>query len=178
MQASERVLARRYAQALFEIANLHKEAEPVGRELAAALKTLMPKMELFRHPMTGAARQKTLLKNQVGTVVSMRTLRFLELLIDKKRFALLSSAVAEFGRLVDERRGVVRAHVKCAGDLVPAQADTLRKKLEAFTGKKVILETKTVPDLLGGAVVRLGDWVLDGSLRGKLNRLAAELAGT
>ncbi|MBI3507586.1 MAG: ATP synthase F1 subunit delta [Proteobacteria bacterium] len=177
MQTQDRVLGRRYALALFQLSVEHKEADKIARELLSAFKALSPKMAAFKHPMTGAAKLKTELKNLVGTSVSSRTLRLLELLIEKKRFTLLPYVVAEFERLLDEHQGVVRAQVKSAADLSSADAETLRKGLEKFTGKKVTMDAKTNPELISGVTIKLGDWVLDGSIKGKLKRLQTELAG-
>lgn len=174
MQSSDRVLARRYAQAFFEAAASKKEEEAARKELAEAYKALLPRMEFYKHPMMGAAKQKSALKEALGKSAGPRTLRFFELLIEKKRFGLLPYIVNNFGKLLDEHQGVVRAHVRAASALSEAEQAQLQKRLAAFTGKKVAIETKIAPELLGGVVVRMGDWVLDGSLQGKLGRLKQE----
>jgi F-type H+-transporting ATPase subunit delta len=77
--------------------------------------------------------------------------------------------------MLDAQRGTVRAHVRSAGRLGEAEQRRLTDDLRKFSGKEVILDVKESPELLGGVVVRMGDWVLDGSLQGKLRRLAAQL---
>ena len=153
MQPSDRALARRYALAQFQVSLEHKAAEKSQSELAAAFKLIAPRMPTFKHPMESAAQKKDLLKSLLGNAASASTLRFLELLIEKKRFYLLPVIVAEYGRLVDEFKGLVRAQVRSAGDLTKGQADMLLTKLRKFTGKDVTVEVKTDPDLLGGVVV-------------------------
>jgi len=175
MQSSDRILAHRYAQALFQVGLEHKEEERLYLDLSQTLKLLHDHMEVFRQPMLGVARQKTLLKNLVGTKISARTLKFLELLIDKKRFFLLSLATTDYGNMLDIHRGVVRAQVSAAVKLTESELSRLSRDLKAFIGKEVVLEAKEAPELLGGMVVRMGDWALDGSLQGKLRRLAAQL---
>lgn len=175
MQASDRILARRYAQALFEVGIEHKQEERIQQDLAETVKLLRDQMEIFKNPIVGALRQKTLLKNIVGLKISARTLKFLELLLDKKRFFLLPLAAMDYGTLLDTHRGVMRAQVRSAGKLGEPEQDRLRRDLKTFFGKDVALEVRESPELLGGMVVRVEDWVLDGSLQGKLRRLAAQL---
>lgn len=175
MQASDRILAHRYAKALFQGSLERKEESRVQQDLMDTLKLLRDQMEKFRNPLLGAARQKTLLKNLVGTKVSSTALRFFELLIDKKRFILLPWIAMEFGSLLDAHRGLVRAQVRAASKLGDKEIERLRGDLKKFSGKDVAVEVKEAPELLGGMVVRMGDWVLDGSLQGKLRRLAAQL---
>src|SRR5581483_2975191 len=109
MQASDRILAHRYAKALFEAGLERKEEARVQQDLADTLRLLREQLDKFRNPLLGAAKQKTLLKNLVGTKVSATTLRFLELLVDKKRFSLLPWVAMEFGAMLDAQRGLVRA---------------------------------------------------------------------
>ena len=175
MQASDRILAHRYAKALFQAGLERKEEARVQQDLADTLKLLREQLGKFRNPLLGAAKQKTLLKSLVGTKVSATTLRFLELLVDKKRFSLLPWITMEFGAMLDAQRGLVRAQVRSAAKLGDKELDRLKSDLKRFTGKDVAVEVKEAPELLGGMVVKMGDWVLDGSLQGQLRRLAAQL---
>lgn len=175
MRASDRDLARRYVSALFQSARAGGDDERVRRELGEAYRLLAPHLKRFRNPAYGAAKQRAFLRATVGHAVSARTLRFLDLLMDKRRFYLLPATVGELGRLMDEHKGLVRAQVRYAGELGVKAAEALRMRLKAFSGKDVALEPRSAPELLGGVVVRMGDWVLDGSLQGKLRRLAARL---
>ena len=176
MQSSDRVLARRYAQAFFE-------ALPAGtldqarKELIEAHRELSPRMNEFKHPLLGAAKHKSILKQIIGSKIAPKTLRFLEVLVEKKRFPLLSAIVGDFSRLCDESRGLLRAHVRAAAALSKAEEETLIKKLEGFTGKDVALEIKLTPEIMGGMIVRIGDWVLDGSLQGQLRRMKEQMHG-
>ncbi|MBI4423498.1 MAG: ATP synthase F1 subunit delta [Elusimicrobia bacterium] len=173
MQSSDRAVARRYAAAFFQSAG-PGAGEKLRQELAEAFRALGPKLDVLRMPTVAPNVKKELAATAAGGV-SAQTLSFLKLLIDKKRIGLLPVIVADFGRLLDESAGRLRAQVRAASELSPAELETLAKKLRAFTGKDVVLEIKTDPELLGGAVVRMGDTVLDGSIQGQLKRLAARL---
>ena len=116
--------------------------------------------------------------NSAGPSASPKTLKLMELLIDKKRFGLLPTVAAEFGRLADEARGLVRAQVRAAAELSPAESERLQAALGALSGKRVAVSVSAAPELLGGAVVRMGDWVIDGSIQGRLRRLEKHLSRT
>ncbi|MFH1723810.1 MAG: ATP synthase F1 subunit delta [Elusimicrobiota bacterium] len=175
MLSSERVLARRYALAFYQSAAERGEEAQANEELAKAARALADSMPAFQHPRVSAQEKKALLRRLIGESVSDRTLRFLELLVDRKRFGLLPQMTVELGRLHDEGRGIARATVRTAMELSEAEGETLKKRLGAFIGKTVVLDVKLDPDLLAGAVVRLGDWVFDASLKGKLRAMRGRL---
>lgn len=173
---SDLVLARRYARALFEATASPREQAALREALADAWRTLSPGAAVLRNPAAGAAQNKAVLRRILSGGAPPAVLRFLDLLMDKKRFGLLPPIISEYGRILDERQGVVRAQARSAVELGPDDIQALGKRLEAFSGKKVILDVRLDPELLGGVSVRLGDWVLDGSLRGRLRRMGAQLA--
>lgn len=178
MQLSDRVLARRYAAALYQSAAGAKEEDKVGADLSKASRALSEKMGTFHHPRVSSADKKGLLKKELGDSISKTVLRFLELLVEKKRFGLLPAMAGDYQRLCDEGRGIVHASVRSAGPLGEVQAKLLSERLGAFLDKKVTLDVKEDPELMAGVLVRVGDWVFDGSLKGKLRALGARLAGS
>lgn len=175
MQISDHTLSRRYARALFLSAAGAAEEDRVVASLGAAYRGLLDKMPVFKHPGIAAAEKKALLRRILGDGAPRRTVAFLELLIDKKRFGLLPHLAADLARLADERKGIVHATARSAAELAPEELAALKDRLEAFCGKKVAVEVKLDPELLAGAVVRMGDWVFDGSLQGRIKRLKAGL---
>ncbi|MDE2291557.1 MAG: ATP synthase F1 subunit delta [Elusimicrobia bacterium] len=178
MQLADQVLARRYAAALYLSARAEKAEESAAAETAKAARTLSSVMAAFRHPRVSASDKKARLRRELDGAASERVLRFLDLLIDKKRFGLLPSVAADLQRLVDDGRGVAHASVRSARPLGELESKLLAERLGRFAGKKVVLDVKEDPELLAGAVARVGDWVLDGSLKGKLRALGARLAGS
>ncbi len=176
MNTNDSVLSRRYALALYQSAAEAREESVVAEEITAAARALSTAMAEFSHPRVSLEDKKGNLRDALGGKCSKRTLRFLELLIEKKRFALLPHMAADFGKIYDEGRGVVHASVKTAAELTEDEQETLIKRLGAFVGKTVVLDVRVDETLMGGLVVRLGDWTLDGSLKGKLKNLRADLA--
>lgn len=173
MNMNDRVLARRYALALYQSAVDAKEEKSVAEELSAASHALSSMMGTFSHPRVSLEDKKGRLRDVLDGKFSKRTLRFLELLIEKKRFSLLPHMAVDLGKIYDEGRGVVHASVRAASDLDDGERRTLTERLAGFIGKTVVLDLRVDETLLGGAVVRVGDWTIDGSLKGKLKNLRA-----
>ena len=177
MTNSERILAGRYARALFACAAARKEETAVAADLAACSGVLSGALPLLRDPRVPAAQKKGLVRDSLDGSASSLTADFLEFLIEKKRFGLLPTVAGDFDRLILQARRVVRARVRSARPLSEADRKRLRQSLEAFAGTGVELDVAQDPELLGGVSVRLGDWVLDSSLRGQLQSLKEAIRG-
>ena len=177
MQASDRVLALRYARALFLAASGKGEDARVQADLAGAHGALLDSAPVLRHPRVSAADKKKRLQQALGSKVSPLTLRFLELLIDKKRFALLPMVSVVLGKLIADKNNLAKAQVRAARPLSASEQERLKKSLKGFAGKDIELDIKEDPEIIGGLVVRLGDWVLDSSLRGQLRTMREAFHG-
>jgi len=171
MQASDRVLAGRYAAALFQAASAKGEEQKVQVDLGSAHKLLLDALPQLRHPRVPPASKKKLLSEALGNKIGATTLNFLNLLVDKKRFDLMVMVAAVYAKLAAEKRGAAKAHVRTAAPLSGEAVKQLTDKLKTFTGKEIELEVKEDSELIGGITVKIGDWVLDSSLRGQLRRL-------
>jgi F-type H+-transporting ATPase subunit delta len=171
MQASDRVLAGRYAAALFQAAAAKGEEQKVQADLSSAHKLLLDAMGALRHPRVSPATKKKLLHDALGDKVGATTLSFLNLLVDKKRFELMVMVAANYAKMAADKRGSAKAHVRAAVALSPDAQRDLAAKLKQFIGKDIELDVKEDPELIGGITVKIGDWVLDSSLRGQLRRL-------
>ncbi|MDD5301878.1 MAG: ATP synthase F1 subunit delta [Elusimicrobia bacterium] len=171
MQASDRVLAGRYAAALFQAASAKGEEQKVQADLGSAHKLLLDAMTALRHPRVPPASKKKIVHDSLAGKVGPTTLRFLDLLVDKKRFDLMVMVSAVYAKLAAEKRGAAKAHVRTAAPLSPEAQQQLVAKLKKFTGKEIELDVKEDSELIGGITVKIGDWVLDSSLRGQLRRL-------
>ena len=177
MQAADRTLAERYARALFACAVERGAQAAVSADLNACAGALAGALPFLRDPRVPQAQKKALVRDGVQGKAAPLTADFLELLIDKKRFDLLPVVARDFEKLVNRKRGVVRARVRSARPLAPVDRDRLRARLEAFAGTGVEMDEAQDPDLLGGVAVRLGDWLLDSSLSGRLENLKEAIGG-
>jgi F-type H+-transporting ATPase subunit delta len=103
--------------------------------------------------------------------VTALTLRVMRLMLDKRRETEIPGLRAEFARLRRERGQVLYAQVTSSVELTDAQKSNLVSKLEAKSGKRVEAEYRLDSSLMGGIKVALGNYVLDGSIKGSLGRL-------
>jgi F-type H+-transporting ATPase subunit delta len=176
MKAADRILAGRYARAFFEAAGAAKEAESAS-ELSAASAALAGLLPALRQPLIPMAEKQAALDEALRGGVSELTRRFLRLLVEKKRLDLLPLIAEDAGRLAALKANRATAKVASAAPLSAADREGLRRRLQSFAGKQVELEFAQDPAVLGGVVVRLGDWVLDASLRGRLKAMRGAING-
>ena len=100
---------------------------------------------------------------------------FADLLLRKKRLQMLEAIAHEFQVIVERAQGLERASVVSAVALTDAERKRLHGELERFTGKKIVLDARVDPALVGGAYVRIGDRVIDRSVKSLLGSLAQQL---
>lgn len=166
--------ARRYASALLQFAIESKELETVRKDVEFIGETLHHSRELtlfFKSPIVKPADKAAVLKQLFDKQVSQQTRSFLDLVASKERYELLSGITNAFVKAYQNHAGITTAQVFYAKELSKKQLDEIKKALEERTGKKVTLETMHKPGLLGGVVVKLGDTVIDGSVKHKLEQL-------
>jgi F-type H+-transporting ATPase subunit delta len=164
------IVARNYAQTLLALAERHggrATVEEYGRAMEQLAETLADRRvrEFLSTPRVGADERKAALRAALQGRVPELFLRFMMVVVDKRRQALLPDIAAEYRALVDELAGRVRVQV----DISHAPDDALRQEiadaLARRLGKEVVATFTLKPELLGGIVVRMGDEILDGSIR-------------
>jgi F-type H+-transporting ATPase subunit delta len=176
------IVARRYAQALLELGAeqgaLDKIVEDVSTlanawEESADLRNVVEN-PLVPHPMKKAVVSD--LAERIG--VHPTTRNALLLLVDRRRTKTLPYLALTLRELADARKGVVRAEVTTAAPLSDAYYVRLQAQLEKMIGKRVVVDRRTDPSLIGGVVTRVGDRFFDGSLRARLQSLRDALMPT
>ncbi|GAB7387896.1 F0F1 ATP synthase subunit delta [Bacillaceae bacterium] len=168
-------VAKRYARALFEVANEGGIIDAVESDLALIRKTLEENgdwRKLVMHPHIAKEEKKRLVEKLFGESLTQEVKNFLKLLIDRRREKLLPQMTAEYVRLANEARGIVEAKVTTAKAISEAEKEQLAERFGKLLNKKLRVETAVDPGLLGGVVVRIGDRLYDGSVAGKLSRFA------
>jgi F-type H+-transporting ATPase subunit delta len=123
-------------------------------------------------PREGRAQ---LLDRALGRSVSGPVRNLIQLQLRRGRIDQLAQVAAEFRRLDNRRQGITTATATAAAQLTPDEVRALTTRLEQFTGGRVELDVQVDPSLLGGLVVRVGDRLIDGSVRGRLERLRNRL---
>jgi F-type H+-transporting ATPase subunit delta len=175
--ALTRSTARRYAEAAFEIAERDGSVDAwLAAFVVAEERLASPEvMHLFCNPSIPAASRIGVLDRLLGDDVTGAPRNLLALMLQRGRFELWPAVHREFTRLHHAREGIVEATATSATSLTADETDALRRRLEDTTGRRVELHTAVDPDLLGGISVRIGDRLIDGSVRGRLERLRSEL---
>jgi F-type H+-transporting ATPase subunit delta len=172
------LIAERYAKALLTAAKNEKALETVGpqaQSLADALAAAQGVSAFLTDPLAGAPAKLAVLTAAFGDAPHPLMKAFLQTVLEHKRERYLPGILHTFSALVDEAEGRMLAPVGTAKPLPASTRKLLEGALSSRLGRKVTLEPYTDKNLLGGAVLRLGDTVFDGSLRSSLQRLGAEM---
>ena len=173
--AEKATIARPYARAAFEHA---RSKNALGRwsELLAVASQVVSDARvrpLLGNPQVSVDQLVELIAGIAGDRADAEGRNFLRALAANRRLGTLPDIVAQFEVLRAEVENVVDVEVVAAMEVDPAQAERLSRALRTRLGRDVRLHTRIDASLIGGAIVRAGDLVIDGSLKGRLDRLAA-----
>lgn len=169
-------VARRYAEAMFELA----EAEGSVSAYQASLDRLREAfttetLRRFRDPSV-PIEQRMAGAKAIGASEPQSIGSLLQLLVQRGNIALLPHIAAAFGSLVDRQQGIAIARITTPIELDESQRDGFVKRLEQASGSSIRAEFTVDPELLGGARVQVGDHLIDGSVRAQLRSLRTQLA--
>lgn len=173
-----KLVGKRYAEALFEVAAESDKLQEYKDEIKAVANVFSDNPELetiFTHPRVTKDEKKDMLKNIFEGRVSQEILNLLYIVIDKNREKYIQDISDSYSELSNENLGIIEAKAYTAVEMSDEEIDNLKEKLSAKLGKKVELENLIDSSLLGGVLVKLGDKVLDGSIKGRLNEIQKEL---
>jgi F-type H+-transporting ATPase subunit delta len=175
--ADKSTIARPYAKAAFEEARDRKRLGPWSEALRTASSIVSDaRVEaLLGNPRVTPEELAALVNEIAGAQLDEEGRNFVRTLADNRRLALLPRISVLFDELKGEAEGIIDVTVTSAAPLDDAQQGKLAAALERRLGRTVRLQCATDPALIGGAVLRAGDLVIDGSLRGRLERIAYEL---
>ena len=171
------IIARPYAQAVFEIARDSNRFD----EWSESLRTLS---EIVEHPELAALlKDPRVARDQVlGIVLEIggeqfddETRNLARILSHYRRMSSIPLIAQQYESLRAQAEGVIEAELETAWPIDDAQQDTLSEALQERLGRKVRLTSNVNKDLIGGAIIHAGDWVIDGSIRARLAKLASAL---
>jgi len=136
-----------------------------------------PELNAFlANPSIARAAKHSAIEALVARMGASRTLRnYLFVIVDQRRAAMLAEIQEAFSRLLDARQGIVQATVTSATELTPQERAELAAALTKLTGEKVQAQYTTDAQLIGGAVVRIGSTIYDGSVRTQLERMRTRM---
>lgn len=171
--------AKRYAQAVFEIALESKKLEEWRSDLGK-IAQLMVDAEfavLIENPKLPTELKPKLIQEKLGKINPL-ALNLAYLLMAKDKLKYADYIANEYERLLDDHYGITHAEVTTAIPLGDTDKQRLSHQLNTIAGKKVSVKLRVEPDILGGFIARIGDSLIDGSVRNKLNELKKSLAET
>ena len=177
MNVSQAV-ARVYAQALSDLADENGTLPRVVDDLRAVRELFdgdRTFREFFGSPRVDPPAKKRVLQVALGDKLDRPVMGVLHVLVDKRREMLLDNICDEFNRYRDLREGRQHVYVTAARPVDDDQLGEIVTRLEKATGKKILVHTKVDPRVLGGLRIKLGDKVIDGTVRRRLQQLRRAL---
>ncbi len=168
------LVGRRYAAALYDIAKAQNKIADFSKDcefIASTLKASRELLNAVKSPVINQEKKAALLKAVFSGKVSKQLEDALTLLVQKGRAPIIPDVMKEFQAILDEQSGIMIAQVESAIPLDESEKQIIAQKLEEVSGKKIRMEHKINPSLIGGFTARIGDTVLDGSVKHKLERL-------
>jgi F-type H+-transporting ATPase subunit delta len=170
-------IARRYAAAIFDLASkqntldrTEEDVREIGRLFAHRQLAY-----LLREPKIAAKRKETAVRQALTAKVLPTSLNLALLIVQRELVDLMPSIAKEFAQLMLDYRNQAVAEVTTATQMDNAQLTLVKQALERQTGKNIIMNTHVNPSILGGVIARVGDSVIDGSVRYRLTALQQRL---
>lgn len=169
--------ARPYATAAFEWAQASKQELAwsnllKGLALVFSDSSLQP---LLFNPKLGAPRLAEVLAQMLGSAIDAHQQNFLKLVAEQRRFELIPTIAGLFEALLTAANQCLMVEVRSAWPLSESDQQRLSEKLARQYNKQIQLDCHVKPELIGGIQLKIGDFVIDGSVRGKLEKLALQL---
>jgi F-type H+-transporting ATPase subunit delta len=174
-----KLVSRTYSSALFEVAVEMDKIDQILAEYEFVANSLdeYPDFEsILTSPKVSDVDKKKIIDETYGSNISPELSNFFKLLVDKKRSSIIKEAFGDFKILVNNHKGLVVAKVESVIPLESKDIEALEAKLNELTGQTVTVNNVINPDIMGGLVVKVGDKIIDGSVKRKLDGLKHDLA--
>jgi F-type H+-transporting ATPase subunit delta len=171
-------IGRNYAETLLILARKHGQEAEWGSlidAIAVAMQENRVLKTFLESPKLAASQKIEILNKALGKRVPQVLLRFLETVISKRRQMLIPVIASEYHALIDESEDRVHANVTVAREPAEQEKDALAKHLSRVLGKRVVPHISLNPAILGGLIVKVGDTVMDGSVRRRLATLRSRM---
>lgn len=168
--------AKRYAEAIFKIAESHGTFDRWLLDLEG-LSEIQQSEELARLLASPALDlpAKELVLSRAAPDLSPEARNLAKILLHKRRFRMVPRVESQYRQLLNAHRGIATAEVTTAVPLSAAEARAVADRLSEMTGRKVVIQPSVDPSIIGGIVARVGDELIDASVRGRLEALKRRL---
>ncbi|HYV97263.1 MAG TPA: ATP synthase F1 subunit delta [Gemmatimonadaceae bacterium] len=174
-------IARNYAQALLALATKQNQVPAFAGlidGLAAAVRENVVLRRFLEAPQISEADKRGVLSRALSKSAPRTFVLFVEKLVSNRRQLLIPVIAVEFADLLDAQEGRVHASVTVAKMPADGERDAISKRLSDSLGKEVVAHLTVNPDILGGLIIRIGDTVMDGSVRRRLGALRQALVSS
>jgi len=174
-------VTRRYAKALFELAQEQQILEAVEADMTSIRSMIEKSKEisvLLQSPVIQAQEKRHVFAEIFKGKIHHLSYDFLNLLLDKGREELLPDIIIYFMKYIDESKGILRGELRAAYPLSSEQKKSLKNQLDRITGKNVVMKEQIDSTLIGGFVIRMEDTVIDTSIKNQLDKLRETLMFT
>ena len=175
------ILARRYAKAVFAVGQeqgKYEEYNDVLTGVSGLFDSNPEVVDALTNPLYPLDVREKVMVGMIGSMgVDSVMSNFLNLLVEKKRAEILPEIAEEYKIMVDEEKNISHGSVISAIELSDELQQRVQATLEKLTGKKVELTTSVDPSIIGGIVAKVGDLVLDGSIKTQLAGLKDSIKG-
>ncbi len=170
-------IARRYAGAMFGLALKQNTLDRTREDIQEIAKLFEHRKLAFllREPNIAAKRKEKALRDALTSKVLPTSLNLTLLIVQRDLVDIMPNIAAEFERMVLDYHNEAVAQVTTAASMDATQQNLVKQALEKATGKKILMQTRVDPAILGGVVARVGDTVIDGSVRYRLTALQQQL---
>ena len=171
-------IAKNYAEALLELARRAEDPSGWGkliRDVANGVRDDITVQHFLESPKISEAQKNEVFFEALGDRVPRHFLRFLQTLVRKRRQMLIPEISSEYDKLLDIHEGRVHANVTVAREMSATDETNIAEQLSRVIGKTVVPHLTVNPAILGGVVVKIGDTVMDGSVRRRLARLKTQI---
>lgn len=178
---NDATIGRNYAETLLILAKKEGKKEEWGaliEAIASAMREDRTLRTFLESPKLAASRKIEILAKALGKRVPPVFLRFLETVIMKRRQMVIPAIASEYRALIDESEDRVHTNVTVAREPAEPEKDALVRQLSRLFGKRVVPHISINPAILGGVIVKVGDTVMDGSVRRRLATLRSRMLAT
>jgi F-type H+-transporting ATPase subunit delta len=178
---NDATIGRNYAETLLVLAKRENKEEEWGaliESIAEGMREDRVLRTFLESPKIPAAQKIEILEKALGKRVPPLFLRFLDTVIMKRRQMVIPAIATEYRALIDESEDRVHASVIVARDPSEPEQDAMKRQLSRLFGKKVVPHFTANPAILGGVIVKVGDTVMDGSVRRRLATLRSRMLAT
>lgn len=178
---STEIVADKYSSAMLELAQEQGNLVTTEENLLYVASVLNEQPELvgfINNPIVEADAKISLLGKVFGTAVEKTVLHFMYVMVKRGRYRYLKDTIRAFIKKSREARGILEAIVTVAEPLTDTLRDDVQAKLQAMTGKDVIVSVRQDPRIMGGIIIQIGDKRIDGSIARRLDELKKTLVRT